>query len=94
MTRMSVHKQSIISILSILLYSIGFFRIEVELNNHLRKTLALEEAVHAIEKSIRNGSPEGRITLPLIVTFEITQLKLRNLPLFTKFCMLILDNTS
>ena len=88
MARMSVHKQSIISILSILLYSIGFFRIEVELNNHMRKIFALEEAVHAIEKSIRNGSPEGTITLPLIVTFEITQLKLRNLPLLTKSCKL------
>ena len=85
---MSVHKQSIISILSILLYSIGFFRIEVELNNHMRKIFALEEAVYAIEKSIRNGSPEGTITLRLIVTFEITQLKLRNLPLLTKSCKL------
>ena len=85
---MSVHKQSIISILSILLYSIGFFRIEVELNNHMRKIFALEEAVHAIEKSIRSGSPEGTIALPLIVTFEITQLKLRNLPLLTKSCKL------
>jgi len=44
------------------LYSIGFFRIEVELSNHMRKIIALEDAVQAIEKSIRNGSPEGTIT--------------------------------
>lgn len=59
---MSVQKQIIISILSILLYSIGFFRIEVELSNHMRKIIALEDAVQAIEKSILNGSPEGTIT--------------------------------
>lgn len=59
---MSVQKQIIISILPILLYSIGFFRIEVELSNHMRKIIALEDAVQAIEKSIRNGSPEGTIT--------------------------------
>lgn len=65
MARMSIQKQSIISILSILLYFIGFFRIEVELNNHMRRIFALEEAVRAGEKSIRNGSPEGTITLAL-----------------------------
>lgn len=84
---MSVQKQSIISILSVLLYSIGFFRIEVELNNHMRKIFALEEAVRAGEKSIRNGSPEGTTSLPLI-TFEVTQLKLRKLPLLTKSCVI------
>lgn len=65
MARMSIQKQSIISILSILLYFIGFLRIEVELNNHMRRIFTLEEAVRAGEKSIRNGSPEGTITLPL-----------------------------
>lgn len=80
MSRMSVQKQTIISILSVLLYFIGFFRIEVELSNHSRKINALEDAVQASKKSIRNDLPEGTITL---TTFEITQLKLRSLPLLT-----------
>lgn len=80
MSRMSVQKQTVISILSVLLYFIGFFRIEVELSNHLRKIYALEDAVEAGKKSIRNDLPEGTITL---TTFEITQLKLRSLPLLT-----------
>lgn len=82
---MTVQKQSIISILSVLLYCIGFFRIEVELSNQMKKINALEDAVKANEKSIRNVSPEGTITSPL--TLEITQLKLRSLPLLTNSCM-------
>ena len=62
---MGVQKQSVISILSVLLYSIGFFRIEVELSNQMRKINALEDAMQASVKSIRDGSPEGTITLLL-----------------------------
>jgi len=60
MAKTSVQKQVIISILSVLLYSIGFFRIEVELSNHKRKIIALENAAQGSEKSSRNESPEGK----------------------------------
>jgi len=62
MAKTSVQKQIIISILSVLLYSIGFFRIEVELRNHKRKIIALENAAQGSEKSNRNNFPEGKTT--------------------------------
>ena len=62
MAKTIVQKQIIIPILSVLLYSIGFFRIEEELSNHMGKIIALENAVQGSEKSSRNGSPEGKIT--------------------------------
>lgn len=53
---------SIISIVSVLFYCVGFIRIEVELSNQKKKINALEDALDAVkvnEKFIQS-SPAGK----------------------------------
>ncbi len=84
---MTVQKQSgcpsfasIISILSVLLYCVGFFRMEMELNEQKKKINALEDAMSTNEKFIQmSRSPPG--TFSELFIFKITHLKLRRLPL-------------
>ena len=63
---MTVQKQSgcpsfasIFSMLSVLLYCVGFFRMEVELNVQKRKINVLEDAVEANGKFVQMSSSAG-----------------------------------
>ena len=61
----SLSSGTVLSIFCLLLYSAGFIRIEVKLNNHEERLVAVEELISKMSQTGKNGmddtSTEGRI---------------------------------
>lgn len=78
---MTIQKQSacpsfafIISVLSVLLYCVGFFRIEVELNEQKKKINALEDVLKTNEKSLHASSPSGTFSFIILLSVKLRRL--------------------
>ena len=57
---LSVSPGTVLSVFCFLLYSAGFFRIEVKFNDHEQTLVAVEEVISHIRQEIADASIKGR----------------------------------
>ena len=64
---LSVSPGTVLSVVCLLLYSAGFIRIELKLNDHDQRLIAVEEAISQMKHGMADTWNKGKVLVSLVI---------------------------